>query len=319
MHATTANQIRATRGPGFAVAVALVVSILVLLTATTLGAQEGEPSPETPAETPSTTEEVGSEANEDGSVSAFVVRTEEHSTPGRRLGSPAIGGPVYACYFAEQFTDASGATRFGDEFIPDTAGPDLVPGNFYARQCLDDFGNVADFGIIEYQPLGQGGIVTELTVVSERAVELELSAQPPELSPEAQQITGIETWFNSPQDPFLEEELALGPITVGLRARLVAVQIDPGDGTEPFPCDPTAFLDWSAGVTDTGCSHTYIDEPESGSYTGRVTYTWEYDWRPHILTGLPPTEADWIPNFAQGIAAVDFDVEVIDLEAVITQ
>ena len=299
---------------------AILVALLALWTfASPLGAQEGEPAPEADAGSTTTEEEAGSEANEDGSVSAFVVRTEEHSTPGRRLGSPATGGPVYACYFAEQFTDASGATRFGDAFIPDTAGPDLVPGNFYARQCLDDFGNVADFGIIEYQPLAAGGIVTELTVVLERAVELELSAQPPDLSPEAQQITGIETWFNSPQDPFLEEELTLGPITVGLRARLVDVLIDPGDGSTPFQCDPTSFLDWTAGVADTGCGHTYIDEPESGTYTGRITYSWEYDWRPHILTGLPPTEADWIPNFAQGIQAVDFDVEVIDLEAVITQ
>ena len=316
MRGNASNQTQALIG--FCFALLLALAALAAL-ANPVGAQDSDTAPEPPPADPATSEEAGSDANDDGSVSAFVVFTEEHSTPGRRLGSPATGGPVYACYFAEQFIDASGATRFGDDFIPDTAGPDLVPGNFYARQCLDDLGNVADFGIIEYQPLGEGGIVTELTVVLERAVALELSAEPPDLSPEAQQITGIETWFNSPQDPFLEEELALGPITVGLRARLVAVEIDPGDGSAPFSCDPTNFIDWSTGVADTECSHTYIDEPDSDAYRGRITYSWEYDWRPHIITGLPPTEADWVPNFAQGIAAVEFDVEVIDLEAVITQ
>ena len=256
--------------------------------------------------------EAQSDTGTDGSVvAAYQESIQRVSGPGVTVSN----GPVYACYFAAQFTDARGETRQGDDFIADTTGPELAIGQFYARQCLDETGAVADFGVIQYDPTAPDDIVTEITIRDLLSTEdIPAEAFVLDLSPAAEQITGLETWIDQPGPTTLGPEYAsAGPISVGVRANLREVVIDPGDGSGTFACTADEFTAWVAGTTDPACSYTYIEEPASGSYEMTAEFIWDYQW-------LPDGAGAWVlePFFVDS-EDVAFDVAVIDLEAVITR
>ncbi len=247
-----------------------------------------------------------------------VVATDSGGGPPQRVSGPGASAdpnaPVYACYFARQYTNDRGEARQGDQFIHDTAGPDLVEGLHYARQCLDDTGAVVDFGVIQYTPFA-GTVTDERQIANfwvQNSKDLDPQAHEFDLSPDANQITGLETWIDQPGPTELGPDWAsAGSVTVGVRGRLVDVLINPGDGSAPFNCDPTDFAAWTAGATNAGCSHTYWEEPTSGSYQMQATYFWTYDW-------LPDGQTIWELDFFQDAEVVAFDVAVVDLEAVIS-
>ena len=229
-------------------------------------------------------------------------------------GVVANNGPVYACYFARQFTDAQGMTRQGDQFIQDTTGPELVPGTHYARQCLDDTGAVVDFGVIQYNPGAPvGGVLTEIDIRDHTVASVPIHAAPLTLSPDGRQITAVETWIDQPGPTASPEEFgSAGQVTVGVRARLVRININPGDGSGNFSCTVAELSTWSAGASNPGCSHTYWEQPAGGSYRMTAEYVWDFDW-------LPFGAAVWELSYATDSEVAVFDVEVDDLEAVISR
>ncbi len=227
-------------------------------------------------------------------------------------GVVANNGPIYACYFAQQYTDARGMARQGDDFIQDTTGPQLVPGTHYARQCLDDTGSVADFGVIQYIPGAPvGGVLTEIDIRDQEDVPI--YSWPLTLSPDGRQITGVETWIDQPGPTITPAEYAsAGQVTVGVRARLVRININPGDGSGIFSCTIAELSTWSPGASNPGCSHTYWEQPASGTYRMTAEYVWDFDW-------LPFGAAVWELSYATDSEVAVFDVEVDDLEAVISR
>lgn len=233
---------------------------------------------------------------------------------------PTRSGPIYACYFADQYTDGRGEARQGEDFLPDTTAPELVQGQWYARQCEipgpggAGTGVVADFGIIQYDPgvSDLPGGLTDSQLADHLRDERRLPAQaiPLNLSPDGAQVVAVETWIglDGPREigPVWAES---GAIRAGLRGRLSHINVRPGDGSPEFVCtDPTS---WTPGATNPTCSHTYWEEPASGTYDLTLTYVWDYEW-------LPNGAADgaWVPFFTEDIVDV-IAVDINDLEAVI--
>ena len=229
-------------------------------------------------------------------------------------GVVANNGPVYACYFARDFTNGRGEAAQGDQFRADTAGPDLVPGTWYSRQCYDDTGAVVDFRVAAFDPGDPADPrLTEIGIRDHIFESVPIHAAPLTLSPDGRQITAVETWIDQPGPTASPEEFgSAGQVTVGVRARLVRININPGDGSGNFSCTVAELSTWSAGASNPGCSHTYWKEPVSGTYRMTAEYVWDFDW-------LPFGAIDWIESYATDSEVAVFDVEVDDLEAVISR
>lgn len=263
-----------------------------------------------------------SAAQQDSGADGLIVWVSEGSSVAgiRRTSAPGVvarSGPVYACTFSRDFTDGRGEARQGDRHIPDTAGPDLVDGLYYIRQCHDDAGVEVDFGGFFYNAGGDNGMITGASDAQILDfLRVQTSSQPRvipiQLNPEAQQVTGIETWISfDPAEFVIPEDFATtGSISAGIRGRLDRVAIQTGDG-QTVNCN--SFTPWTPGATNPQCSYTYFEEPPSGQYTMTVTYFWDYEWLPHDAAG------GWEPLEDDVAITGTFTVPVIDLEAVISR
>ncbi len=133
---------------------------------------------------------------------------------------------------------------------------------------------------------------------------------PAALSPAGEQITGLETWiWPDGPDRLAPVYASAGGLTVGVRARLDAVTFDVGEpGVARFTC--RSFSEWTDGASNPACSHTYLTEPDSGSYRLFTQALWTFEWDDNGLGWADYGIAE--PFQTQ-------DVVVMDLEAVISR
>ena len=274
-------------------------------------AQADDP-PQPPPSPPTTTVTTGGSDTDDDGVTAeeTTVIAAENLPPVQ--GDP--NGPALPCHFGpfqpgrtqQGFVDFVGTA----EEIP---FPELIPGGTYDRICFTVDGTaVAEAFPFVFQ--GAAGFITEEIIRDAAVIPPEAAVL--ELSPNASQITGVETWFEQPSLTMLPEEIATaGLIEVRIRAQLLRINIDTGDG-EALTCELDEFTDWTdAAGLETECGHTYWEVPDDGSNTYAMTaeYVWQYEWLRHDAA-----PGAWEPFVvANNTAAIVFDVEVVDLEAVI--
>lgn len=156
---------------------------------------------------------------------------------------------------------------------------------------------------------GEPGAVTSIAV-REFAEDF---AQPPALgvgvSPAFEQITGLETWlWPAGAMGSIQAVASAGGLTVTVEARWRETLFDVGEpGAEPVRC--TQVIEWSAGAEATSCSHTYLTEQLGRTIT--ATSRWDFVWWDNA--------GQTVPAFYRSVdLAEQLDVDVIDLEAVIT-
>ncbi len=288
--------------------VRLSVAITALLAFVATAVPAGAQTEDAPVETEETTETIEVTVNTNGhSAEATASSTSEITIARAGAGNPirhSNNGPVYACYFAE---DYSGHPT---NFVADTAAPDLKVGTTYWRVCFDG-GVVADDDIALWTVNGWelGGTTETQLLQSLDNDVLDAYAIELEFSPADAQITGVETWIYSESRTNIAAVYATaGGVSAAVRARLENVEITP-DSNEPgerFLC--TSFGKWApASVAD--CSHTYFVQPDSGTYTMETTTTW-------IVEEFTPTTG-WNERAERIVIEQAYDVDVIDLEAVI--
>ena len=127
------------------------------------------------------------------------------------------------------------------------------------------------------------------------------------VSPEARQITGLETWYwtegSLAQQP---ATASLNTLTVTVHADFVETQIDVGEPGVPMLTCPN-HAPWARGATS-DCVHTYLTEQVGRQIT--VTNVWRFS---QSVNGGP-----FVPYKDQLYTQV-FEVDVVDLEAVISR
>ena len=229
-------------------------------------------------------------------------------------------GPDLGCHFSA-YTGPITAQDFVDDHLSvsgvEIAGPNLVNGLVYNRLCFAEGGGgvVAEFYPVLKIP---GGVTPTLDgALAQAEAQVPPQVHPLELSPTDQQITGVKTWFEAPVTELGPEIAAVAGFSAEVKADLLKVEINTGaqdvNGNDiAFECAVDEFTEWAAGATETQCGHTYWEVPASGAYQMEVVYHWTYSWRSHTATGFTP--------YAVLVTApLVFDVEVVDLEAVISR
>ena len=228
-------------------------------------------------------------------------------------GAPTDGGAPQASVWPYTCTFYVGVTL--DSFISTTTPK---PGSYYNLVCNPTPGSgatlIAD-PIYLYDPggplvPGEPNLVTSLQV-REAAQNI---VNPTDLtigvSPDAQQITGLETWFwpegdRSPQTV----SATAGPLTVTIEAQYVETEfVVPGTETESITC--TEFVEWTPGATESPCATTFFEETPAQIIEAHST--WRLVWWDNAAQ-TTPVELGFITE-----TQVDV-VEVVDLEAVITR
>lgn len=156
---------------------------------------------------------------------------------------------------------------------------------------------------------GEPGAVTSIAV-REFAEDF---AQPPPLgvgiSPEFEQITGLETWFwpAGATDP-IQAAASAGGLTVTVEARWRETTFDVGEpGADEVRC--TEVIEWSRHRDETACAHTYLTEERGRTVV--ATSSWDFVWWDNAGQPVPAV-------YATVDLVEQLDVDVIDLEAVIT-
>lgn len=130
------------------------------------------------------------------------------------------------------------------------------------------------------------------------------------VSPAAQQITGVETWFwpvgdTSPQ----VVSATAGPLTVTIEAQYVETEfVMTGANSETITC--TEFVEWTPGASNSPCSTTFFEETPAQVIEARTT--WRLVWWDNAGQ-TTPVELGFITETQTDV------VEVVDLEAVITR
>lgn len=234
---------------------------------------------------------------------SFTVITGDTTIRAGRASGPR--GPLWRC-------DLWGGTLISQ---PETLIVDrsvLVPKHTYGRLCAE-VGNRANnnFTTIVWDPADptNGLGVTTRQLADAAANQLPIDAIIPALSPEGRQVTGLETWIwpgVARQTP--TQYASAGGYEVGAYAYLTKMEFTPNDGGGWFACDD--FTEWSRGASNPACSYTFYTESASGTWSMDAQTSWQVFWQD---VGAP-----FVPyGFAEPADA--FDIEVLDLEAVITR
>ena len=250
--------------------------------------------------------------------------TGGEGAPGGEAIPTSEDGPGNLCHFLEY---DGGGPLSDEEFESRLAageGIDAPVNVIFHRLCYDPTGAfiVENFPAITI-PGGNTFPVDDFFLL-ELEDSLPAEAHPLTLSPNAQQITGVETWIQEPPVSYLGPvEITEGGATASIQAHLRSVEIRTGDGDgdgSSFSCTvfdednnlASQFTEWTPGTTsETECGHTYWEVPTTGTtYQMEAVYHWVYSWK-------PPFSNDFIEYGFEPTETITFDVEVVDLEAVI--
>lgn len=211
----------------------------------------------------------------------------------------------YTCHWDEPWTNS-------DIIIAPTDTP--VPGQRYYLRCEPD----ADSGLdaigefVIYDPLDPVPGFAAVTSIEIRDFARDFVEPNPLLvgiSPDGLQITGVETWFwpDGSIDSVRASANANG-LTVTVEARYRGTEFDLDEaGVGPLQC--TTQIEWSPGAEVTNCGHTYLTQAEQR--TIEATSEWDFVWWDNAAQPIPAL-------FETVFLDETLDIEVIDLEAVIT-
>lgn len=179
-------------------------------------------------------------------------------------------------------TPGSGLDSFGSFVVYDPADP--IPGIAVITSLeIRDF--VRDQGLVQPEPLAVG------------------------ISPGPIQITGVETWlWPDGSIDRIRASANAGGLTVTVEARYQQTVFDMDEeGVEQIVC--TKQIAWEEGLDVAGCSHTYFTEAAARTIT--AASDWDFVWW--------DSASQPVPVFWETITLDEqFDVQVVDLEAVIT-
>lgn len=225
------------------------------------------------------------------------------------LGAGAPGATPYwpyVCNWDEPFANT-------DVIIAPTDSP--IPGHRYWLRCLaDDASGLDDIGqFVVYDPQDPVPGFDAVTSIEIRDFARDFVEPDPlfvGISPQNVQITGVETWFwpDGSIDRIQASATANG-LTVTVEARYRGTTFEVGEeDVDPLTC--TEQVEWSPGLDATSCAHTYLTE-EIGR-TIDAESTWDFVWWDNAAQPIPALYDTITPNEA-------FDVDVIDLEAVISR
>lgn len=282
-----------------AVLTALAVLAVVAGPVAAQGDDAGEPAPapESPAEPiPEPQVPVETITGVDGSGPLHTGVDRRVTVDGSGLTRVAFSpdGPNLACYLMN-------TTERHADFVNNQRFDNLITGRAYWRLCFDSAGNIADDRVLIWGPGWLEGTPGFLLLEQARD-NVDFPEIVLELSPSAVQLTGLETWFTT-TSPLVTDvsSVSLGGETVSAWGEFALITIDPGDGSPAFHCT------FAPGTT---CAHTYLVEPEDGSYDVTAEVTWNITEIP--LDGAFQFDTEILPG-------VPAPVDVRDLEALITR
>ena len=242
-----------------------------------------------------------------GEVSAVAVSEGESISSSPGPGSQQPTEYPWTCFFRGSVT----------EVLEGRSTTNPIPGQIYALFCDPNPGFEARGAIFDPSYLYDPAVITGTppfvtsAAVREAAQNIAIPPPlPPRLSPEARQITGIETWFwpDGSLDPVLASATA-GGLTVTVEARYQETEFQVGAPNEAtFTC--STFVEWAPGIDSSPCTYSFINESASQSVIAEST--WDFYWWDNA--GQPtPVLYGTLTN------TEEVDVEVIDLEAVISR
>lgn len=281
------------------VLVALIVAIgLIAASANVITASPAQ------AQTTSTRDISGGE----GVVS--VVSVAPGSSPATGTGSPPARSPgvwPYTCNFYLGVTLDSLAIGV----IPN-------PGSTYHLVCVprpgfEDRPRIDNL-LYVYQPGApldptQTDLLASAELLDDAIATLNPTNLPPAFSPEAQQITGIETWLwpDGPRES-TSAWASAGGLTVTVESRYRDTEFTlSGANTGSVRCADAP--EWTPGATSSNCTFTFQD---IGEQTITGTNTFDLFWWDNAASPTPQP---------LGVITETFEetVDVVDLEAVITR
>ena len=211
----------------------------------------------------------------------------------------------YACAWDEVWANS-------EVIIAQTDTP--TPGQRYWLRCEPD----ADSGLdpigefVVYDPLDPIPGFAAITSIEIRDFARDFvqpNPLPVGISPDGVQITGVETWF-WPDGSLASVQASANAngLSVTVEARYRGTTYDLGEpGTAPLTC--TTKDVWVPGAQHTTCAHTYLSEDERRVVES--TSEWDFVWWDNAAQPVPAL-------FETVFLAEALDIEVIDLEAVIT-
>lgn len=266
--------------------VAGIVATLTVVSASSVSAQED------------------SEIVVDGSRATVTVVAAGPITRGD--GAPgALPYWPYTCYWDTVFANS-------DVVLGPSNGP--VPGHRYYLRCLPDEGSGLDpIGeFVVYNPLDPVPGFAAVTSIEIRDFARDFVEPNPllvGLSPDGIQITGVETWFwPDGSIAAVQASANANGLAVTVEARYRGTSFDLGiPGLEPLVCDEQHI--WVAGSDHTDCAHTYLNQAEN--VTIDATSEWDFVWWDNAAQPVPVLFETIFPDET-------LDIEIIDLEAVIT-
>ena len=239
-----------------------------------------------------------------GNTAAIMVAQGTNSIT---AGPPSTSsGPVYECGY---YPDGHGFWHTGVLWF------DLVAGEAYYMHCILRRGDgaITYSRWITYDPgdPSDGEGVTNLQIrdwIGQNLITVE--AIPPTLSPAAEQITGVETWFwPGGSTATQSRQASAGSLSVVVEARFEAMAFDLGEpDSEQLVC--TEFAEWTDGADESPCTHTYLLESPADGFELVATTTWRFWWQDVGFTAFD--------DYATASPSTGGPVPVRDLEAVIS-
>lgn len=190
----------------------------------------------------------------------------------------------------------------------------LIPGHRYYLRCepdaesgLDPIGEFVVYDPLD--PIPGFAAVTSIEIRDFARDFVQPNPLPVGISPDGVQITGVETWF-WPDGSLASVQASANAngLSVTVEARYRGTTYDLGEpGTAPLTC--TTKDVWVPGAQHTTCAHTYLSEDERRVVES--TSEWDFVWWDNAAQPVPAL-------FETVFLAETLDIEVIDLEAVIT-
>lgn len=211
----------------------------------------------------------------------------------------------YTCHWDATFANS-------DVILGPTTTP--IPGQRYYLRCVPDQDSGLDpIGeFVVYNPLDPIPGFPATTSLEIRDFARDFVQPNPLLvgiSPNNIQITGVETWFwPDGSIAAVQASATASGLAVTVEARYRGTNFDLGvAGTDLLVCTDQDI--WVSGAENTECSHTYLNQSEQ--LTVDATSEWDFVWWDNAAQQTPVL-------FETGFANETLDIEVIDLEAVIT-
>ncbi len=211
----------------------------------------------------------------------------------------------YTCHWDEVFANS-------DVILSTTDSP--IPGDRYFLRCLpDEDSNLDVIGeFVVYNPLDPVPGFAAVTSIEIRDFARDFVEPNPllvGLSPNGVQITGVETWFwPDGSIAAVQASANANGLAVTVEARYRGTNFDLGVlGLEPLVCVEQQV--WVSGADNTDCAHTYLNQAEQ--VTIGATSEWDFVWWDNAAQPVPVLFETILPDET-------IDIEIIDLEAVIT-